>query len=63
MNLKDAGAYFGYTEQAFRNKICRGELLFGTHFLKDGSKILIIVDAFKEFLYKRSGIAYGADTS
>jgi hypothetical protein len=59
MSLDAAGEYFGYTPKAFRCMIYRGELIYGTHFMKAGKKILIIVKGFKIFLHAKAGLTYG----
>lgn len=61
MTIKDAAPYFGYSAQSFYDMIYRGELIFGTHFLKAGKKVLIIVKEFKIFLHEKSGVAYGGN--
>ena len=59
MTIKDAAPYFGYSAQGLYDLIYKGELIFGTHFLKAGKKILIIVTQFKIFLHDKSGVSYG----
>lgn len=59
MTIKDAAPYFGYKPQTIYNLIWSGELVFGTHFLKAGKKVLIIVKAFKIYLHEKAGLTYG----
>jgi len=61
MTIKDAAPFFGYKPQGMYNLIWKGELIYGTHFLKAGNKVLIIVKAFKIYLHEKSGVSYGGN--
>jgi hypothetical protein len=53
--VKDAATYFGFAPQTLYDWISCGKLLRGTHYLKIGTKVVILHDAFIEFLHKEDG--------
>lgn len=59
MTIKDAAQYFGYKPQTLYAMVSAGVLIFGTHYLKVGKKVLILTEAFKKWMHEKSGIAYG----
>jgi excisionase family DNA binding protein len=61
MPIKTAAPHFGYHPQTLYAMVASGELLFGTHYLKVGGKVLIKVRAFKEYMHEKCGVAYGGD--
>jgi excisionase family DNA binding protein len=61
MEIKNAAPYFGFHEKTIYAMVEKGELIFGTHFLKVGKKVLIKTKAFKQFLHDKSGVTYGGD--
>lgn len=59
--VKDAAAYFGFHPQTLYGKIYDRELVYGTHYLKVGGKVLIKTRAFKQWLHEQAGVEYGGD--
>ncbi|MEN6360028.1 MAG: helix-turn-helix domain-containing protein [Smithella sp.] len=56
---KEAGAHFGYHPKTIYKLISAGELRYGTHCIKVKGKVLIIVEAFKEWMWSEAGLTYG----
>lgn len=61
MQVKHAARHFGFGRQSLYNMVSTGKLVFGTHYLKVGNKVLIMVLPFKKWMHERSGLAYGGD--
>lgn len=61
LQIKDAAIYFGYHPQTLYGMVSRGELIFGTHFIKVGGKVLIKTRAFKQWMHEQAGVEYGND--
>jgi hypothetical protein len=61
LQVKHAATYFGYHAQTLYAKMASGELVLGTHFLRVDGKVLIITEAFKKWMFEKSGVFYGGD--
>jgi len=59
MSVRNAAQYFGIAAGTLYNKISSNDLQYGHHYLKVGSKVLIVVPQFKKWLYEQAGLIYG----
>ena len=55
LSVNDAAAHFGFAPQTLYDWISYGKLARGKHYLKIGKKVVILRDAFIEFLRKEDG--------
>jgi len=61
MTIKTAAPYFGYHPKSMYDMVSDGKLIYGTHYLKVGKKVLIKVTAFKAWMHEQTGVVYGGD--
>jgi hypothetical protein len=59
MQIKHAAVFFGYHPKTLYDKVSSGELILGKHYLKVDKKVLIITEAFKKWMFEKSGVSYG----
>ena len=55
LNVKSASDHFGFAEQTLYQWVNNGRLVRGIHYLKVGVKVLIIREAFIDFMEKEDG--------
>jgi len=55
LTVKEAGGYFGFAPQTLYDWISNGRLRRGTHYLKIGKKVVIVVENFIEFMRDEDG--------
>ena len=52
---KEAAKHFGFAESTLSNWICQGRLIRGVHYYKVGARVLIITEAFIDWLREQDG--------
>ena len=55
LTIKDAAEHFGFATQTLYDWISRGKLQRGIHYLKIGKKVVILRDAFIDFMRREDG--------
>lgn len=55
LTVKDAAVHFGFAPQTLYDWISEGRLHRGEHYLKVGRKVVIVREAFIDFLRKEDG--------
>jgi excisionase family DNA binding protein len=61
LSVKEAARHFGFHPKTLYDWISLGRLHRGVHYLKIGKKVLIVREAFIEFLQKEDGTSGGSE--